>query len=60
MFLLSKAGNISDHYPVEVELETVQKAAKPKKKALPRTRKTSPKGKDPKKGIVYFVDNRDL
>ncbi|XP_043979028.1 deoxyribonuclease gamma-like, partial [Gambusia affinis] len=45
-----EAGNISDHYPVEVELETVQKAAKPKKKALPRTRKTSPKGKDPKKG----------
>ncbi|XP_054906028.1 deoxyribonuclease gamma-like, partial [Poeciliopsis prolifica] len=44
------AGNISDHYPVEVELETVQKAVKPKKKALPRTRKRSPKGKSPKKG----------
>ncbi|XP_032406081.1 deoxyribonuclease-1-like [Xiphophorus hellerii] len=40
-----EAGNISDHYPVEVELET----AKPKK-ALPQTRKTSPKGKGPKKG----------
>ncbi|XP_027859328.1 deoxyribonuclease-1-like [Xiphophorus couchianus] len=45
-----EAGNISDHYPVEVELETVQTAAKPKKKALPQTRKTSPKGKGPKKG----------
>lgn len=45
-----EAENISDHYPVEVELQTVQKAAKPKKKALPRTRKTSPKGKTQKKG----------
>ncbi|XP_015254144.1 PREDICTED: deoxyribonuclease-1-like [Cyprinodon variegatus] len=44
-----EAESISDHYPVEVELESVQ--TKQRKKALPRTRKTSTKGKTPQKGI---------
>ncbi|XP_054882773.1 deoxyribonuclease gamma-like [Poeciliopsis prolifica] len=51
------AGNISDHYPVEVELETVQKAVKPKKKALPRTRKRSPKEKAQRKSL-FISTNR--
>ncbi|KAM4582350.1 deoxyribonuclease-1-like isoform 1-T2 [Fundulus diaphanus] len=45
-----EAENISDHYPVEVELQTVPGAAKQKKAAVPRARKTTTTGKTPQKG----------
>uniref|UniRef100_A0A3Q2QSG8 Deoxyribonuclease-1 n=1 Tax=Fundulus heteroclitus TaxID=8078 RepID=A0A3Q2QSG8_FUNHE len=54
-----EAEDISDHYPVEVELQTVPGATKQKKVAVPRARKTTAKGKTPKKGTLYFTGSCD-